>query len=264
MNYHGAETFFAKRRSKSDDERRYTHNQWIGYNEREDYYWHRHHNTVTVRIYRDKYLLSTGGWDTVTTWKKMHDIAPFNTTRAYGRRYVDDRFLVWRQDDKRLFTPWYDGIEVDYHGAPLKPQPVRVWQLKKGVMKPFNDMVKRLRGKTLHMRMEFGEFDFNADDSNVEKPWEGTELLEKLRELDVQGGEWLKSEDVAPLFIPRPRVVFGRQRRTVYTKRTGMQLLQTSLNAARSAFVEELIHPDGGWRCEMEAAYEQVVLNQEK
>jgi hypothetical protein len=92
-----------------------------------------------------------------------------------------------------------------------------------------------------------------------------TKLLEKLRELDAQGGEWLKGEDVAPLFIPRPRVVFGKGGRALRVhSRTGMQLLQTSLNAARSAFVEELIHPAGSWRCEMEAAYEQVVLNQEK
>jgi hypothetical protein len=98
-----------------------------------------------------------------------------------------------------------------------------------------------------------------------------TELLALVRELDVRGDKWLSAKTVAPLFIPRPRVVFGKRRNTpggalrvLRSTHRHAAAAVVAERCARSAFVEELIHPAGRWRCEMEAAYEQVVLNQEK
>lgn len=50
------------------------------------------HNTHVVKIYPDKYVLTTGGWQTVTTKDRLNKHGPVRITQRKGAWYWYDRF----------------------------------------------------------------------------------------------------------------------------------------------------------------------------
>lgn len=186
-----------------------SHNQRLFYNEREDCYMHQHHRTITVKIFRDKYEIDTGGWDTVTTWAKIHEFANVHFTGRPTPAYVASKFVVWHQDGKRCLTEFYDGIQVDLNGVPLDPQPVEVRKAIRGACKEFYDTAKKVRA-AVAVRMLVGEFDSVEDVTPLgeREMWEHVQEVAELAEKD----EFIPTEILLPLFAQREMLSFGNRR----------------------------------------------------
>lgn len=67
------------------------------------------HDTEVVKIYPEHYILNTGGWKTVTTKARINQYSP---ARVYQRNHI------WYVEDS-LF---YDGMQVNQEGQPVKPR----------------------------------------------------------------------------------------------------------------------------------------------
>lgn len=237
--YHKCAATFATRR-KGRDYKVLSHNQTLEYDEHRDCYIHLHHGSPTVKLFREYVQLSTCGWDTTTTWAKMHQMARFCVTGRPSASYVGSKFLQWRDDEdgKARITEFHDDIAVDYEGVPLNPQPVRVKRMRKGATAEFGALRKAVLSR-LGLRVAVGEFD-----TVMVKALDGKQLLRGMQKMvaaDID--KWWTTEELAPFFARRPRQSFGRVR---YIDRDAdeeavpaIKRLESNLNAARTAWVAE-------------------------
>lgn len=235
--YYRAERRFESRRS-GRDYKRISKNQTITYNAADDCYVHRHHRTNTVFIYRDKFVIDTGGWDTKTTWKKIGEWSPL---RASGRRlpcWEGSKYVYWNQ--YTCATEYYDGIEIDNDGVPLDPKPIKVRRLRRGVTKPIRDITKQVL-HALGPRAAVGEFD-----RFVGKQVNGLELLNLVQDID----EWMSDHpsqvlvpdefDWQALFARRERMSFGCKAYHQYNDEpTSLQRLKSNLAAATQVWLNQ-------------------------
>lgn len=173
-------------------------NQILKYDEREDCYLHVHHETCTVKIYRDKYVVNVGGWDTPTTWAKIAEYCPIRTYRPRGDNIKHDRLVGWGKWDKthyEHYAPFYNGIEVDGNGVPLKPLPVTIERVNKVDTAVFNANVRKVRS-ALRTRMLVGEW----DDAPVRHLPTSGQVIDAFAKLAKIRG-WIDTDLVAPLFM---------------------------------------------------------------
>lgn len=240
-SYWKAEKIFASRRS-GREYKRISKNQVLLYDKRNDCYIHKHHHTNTVFIYRDKFVIDTGGWDTETTWKKIGQWSPL---RAGGKRVASwegTKYVYWGHDDNRFThaTEFYDGIEIDNDGVPLDPKPIKVRRLRRGVAKPIRDITKHVLN-LLGPRAAVGEFD-----RFVGKQVNGLELLNLVQDI----AEWMSdhpSQVLVPdefnwqaLFARRERMAFGRKAYHQYNDEpTSLQRLKSNLAAATQVWLNQ-------------------------
>lgn len=214
LTYIEAERLFSRRR-KPNAYKRWTHNQVIQYNPTLDCYEHKHHSTVTVRIFREHFQIFTGGWDTTTTWSKIRDVAPsVKIWKHHNPNVVGNKFVWWGWERKQngrgyyaKFTEFDEGIEVDYDGVPLHPQPYEVRVLRREVMKPFNAAARKVREFVLP-RALIGEFDLG--EYHRRSALDDEELTDLVMEVATYDFKDVTSDIVAPLFFPREQKVFGR------------------------------------------------------
>lgn len=228
--YYAAEKKFATRRS-GREYKRISKNQVLLYDKRNDCYIHKHHYTNTVFIYRDKFVIDTGGWNTETTWKKIGQWSPL---RAGGKRVASwegTKYVYW--DNHTYATEYYDGIEIDNDGVPLDPKPIKVRRLRRGVTKPIRDITKQVL-HALGPRAAVGEFD-----RWVGKQVDGAKLVALVTDI----AEWLydhPSQVLVPdefnwqaLFARRERMSFGSRAHHQYDDEpTSLQRLKSNLAAA--------------------------------
>lgn len=186
---------YAKRRA-GNDWKRMSHNQILLYDPREDCYMHKHHNTKTVFIYRDKYRVTTGGWDTVTTWKKIGEFCPIRTMRPRSKAIQHARLVYWGSAKK--FVPYYDGIEIDAEGIPLEMAPCTFERIHRKEMDAFNEHVRTVR-EVLRTRMLVGEWDHAPTQS---LPHTET-VVRAFARLAEEGKTWIDHDLVMPLFMRR-------------------------------------------------------------
>ena len=255
MSWWQAKRLFDSRRNDGRDYKRYSHNQQIEYDEQENCYLHRHHSTVTVRIYPDKYQLNTGGWDTVTTWKKINDIAdpPWLWKARHSLSGADETRFLGREG---RVSPYYDGIEFtgNYVHNPI-PYHKRV--LRNGSAKEFTKLRKavmdRLGRENFLPRVMIGEFDVNlpADPDPYRRyrygdAPSGRDVLEVMQAMVDESDREQFAQYVQMLLVPRPKMVFGRE--CSYwgngepPMRNALHRLQSSFAAALRAFHEENDH----------------------
>jgi len=197
--YHRCETTYAKRRS-GNDWKRVSHNQIMEYDTHNDCYKHVHHQTCTVRISRDRYQVSTGGWDTVSTWAKIREYCPIHTFKPTNANIMHTRLVGWGDYKGRgyeHFVPFYDGIEVDGDGVPLKMEPCKFQRIHRKEMDAFNANVRIVRDK-LRTRMLVGEWD-DAPRMSYPSYERVVEAFAKL----AQNEEWIDHDLVRPLFMRR-------------------------------------------------------------
>lgn len=241
--YYGCAAIYAHRRNKKlFDWKPVSHNQWLRYNEREDCYEHKHHSTITVRIYKDKYAVNTGGWNTTTTWKKIHEYACIHVCGKPSPLFVGDKFVYWDgRGEGRAYTEFYDGIEVGLDGVPLDPQPVEVRRATPGVRAEFYAMVKKVRA-AVAVRVLVGEFD-----EVQHTPPDDHETLQLMQMVAAKSEglfvEYVPHEEIAPLFAQREVLAFGRPRRNFFgvdpTTTSAKSRLNSSINAAKRAWDAE-------------------------
>lgn len=176
------------------------------------HYIHRHHNTDTVLIYPDRYVIYTGGWDTFTTWQNIRNVVPyFHAVRPRIKSIMENKLVGWYDAGKWCYSPFYEGIEVNLCGVPFDPKPCTVRRLKKGETRPFNALAKKVR-EILGARVKLGEWD-NVDLS-CQSGWRVWILME---EIATRGGpglftEWIDHDTAAPLFAYRGLMTFGKPR----------------------------------------------------
>lgn len=101
MNYKEAkETFETTRRRKLENNTYLT--------KTEEGYGIRLHNTVVVELLKDRVILNSGGWKTLTTKDRINGYSP---SRIFQRDHI---WFVGSED-----TPYFDGIELSYNGRVL-------------------------------------------------------------------------------------------------------------------------------------------------
>jgi len=84
-----------------------------------DNYAVRYHNTDVVTIHPNgTYTLDLGGWNTLTTRRKMTEFSP---ARVSTKNHV--AFVWWRNDDGEFSVPFSDKIVVDKFGRPVSTPP---------------------------------------------------------------------------------------------------------------------------------------------
>lgn len=82
-----------------------------------DNYAVRYHKTDVVTIHPDgTYTLSLGGWNTLTTRRKMTDWSPAAVFSHKGIAHV-----FWNNDEGDFKAPFEDTIKVDRYGQPINP-----------------------------------------------------------------------------------------------------------------------------------------------
>jgi hypothetical protein len=239
-----------ERRRKSRDYKVLSHNQVLLYDRFEDCYLHRHHSTVTVKIFPTYYVVNTGGWDTVTTWRKIHECVNISTGKPHLASIVENKMVFWNGwGMDRKFCPYYDGIKVDHDGIPLEPQPTHFRRMKKGATAPFNRVAHRVR-EQLQVRALVGEWD-TAEASLLEP----NECWALMQEIAKKRG-WVSNTMAAPLFARRERQIFGRTGKRWGSSvdeeefRNSVQRLQTTVACARRYWISK----NNGWGSEI---YEQ-------
>ena len=253
LSYYAAEKLYASRRNDGRDYKRYSHNQQIEYNAHEDCYLHRHHQTVTVRIYRGHYQLDTGGWDTVTTWKKINDVAdpPWLWKARYSLSGADETRFLGREG---RVSPYFDGIEFTGNYV-INPIPYHRRVLRDGSAKEFTKLRKavmaRLGRENFMPRVMIGEFDVHVPDDpepyrrrRDEAP-SGYDVLAAMQAMVDESDREQFVQYVQMLLVPRPQMVFGRERSYWNggpPERTALQRLHSSFAAALRAFHEENDH----------------------
>lgn len=242
--YFKAERLYNKRR-KDLDYKRISCNQVMKYDQRRDCYQHRHHRTVTVEIFRDKFIINTGGWDTITTWTKIGQWAPLRAWRKLREEWEGTKYVYWGGHGwrHRCATAYYDHIEIDVDGVPLDPKPIEVRKLRPGATKPFIEMKRRVRNRlrlaAIEARMVIGEL---PKPGGSKDRAEVLAAVERLDEWCQEHGEvFIPSHvlDMSALFGRREKCSFGRPTYHQPPAGTLMQRLETNLNAARHAWVED-------------------------
>jgi len=84
-----------------------------------DNYAVRYHSTDVVTIHPDgTYTLDLGGWNTLTTRKKMTEFSP---ARVSTKNHV--AFVWWKNDDGEFSVPFSDTIAVDRFGRAISEPP---------------------------------------------------------------------------------------------------------------------------------------------
>ena len=84
-----------------------------------DNYAVRYHNTDVVTIHPNgTYTLDLGGWNTLTTRRKMTEFSP---ARVSTKNHV--AFVWWRNDDGEFSVPFSDTISVDRFGRAISEPP---------------------------------------------------------------------------------------------------------------------------------------------
>lgn len=246
MSYHACETMYAKRR-KSNNFKRVSHNQRLYYDKERDCYQHKHHSTITVEIYRDHYRVFTGGWDTVTTWMKIHEFAPIHVTSHITPSAIGNKFVVWNGWGRDMkFTEFYDGIKINADGVPLEPQPVQFRRMKKGVCAEFNELARDVR-QHLMPRIMLGEFE--ELDGDV---LDGDDLFKLMREVKATSGglfpEYMSMEKLTPLFVRRPQQCFGKTKTYMWEADTSYQPaimnLTANIAAAKRMWISKYLTSD--------------------
>jgi hypothetical protein len=249
--YHKCAEMFATRRS-GRDYKVLSHNQILYYDEYKDCYQHKHHSTITVEVYQHKVRVTTGGWNTSTTWAKIAQFCRIDArhkTRPHWTGGDFDKVVYYEDiDGTPRVAQYQDGMELDYEGRPLTPIPVHERRLIRGQTKEFYALVQQVKAILLP-RALLGEF----DEVDVE-PLTGGKILNGMVNLVGRGERFSPHEDLCPFFAIRPQMSFGRARwrgRTEQPERTSLQRLQSNLNAARDAWLYQ--HSN-----ELEYAYRPV------
>lgn len=247
--YESIGALYATRRS-GRNYKRFSHNQQIEFDRSSGAYMHRHHRTVTVVWFPDgKVRLDTGGWDTITTWKKIHDVvqAPWlwRGNANIPTTAVERKFL----GRPERFSPYFDGIEFT-GGYVHNPEPYHKRICTPGSAKPFTQ-VRRAVWERIGPRVLIGEFDQRDEDDFMfdskrrqltpTDPKVIWQLMQTIAGLTP--GVDVERSLVTPLLVPRPQTCFGRGRyNEAPTIRTGMQLLNSSFRAALRCF--HTLHDD--------------------
>lgn len=228
MNFTQCAAYFAKRKDKTRMWRRYSHNQWIGYDHITGVYLHKHHHTVTVEIHPDDtYKLFIGGWDTVTTWAKMREFVNLPWIKPPPK--AEEKHFLLTVLGKR--TPFYDGIHVTRGGVVIsEPRPWSERQLKENVAGEFAQLRKRVIGKLPKFAPDNLEMQMLFAFGNV-YTWrmDGRELNNLMWEIDDN-----ELSHASLLYVPRPTCVFGHER-VANPNQSPQKLLETSIAAARRA-----------------------------
>jgi len=204
------------------------------YDAHHDCYLHKHHNTITVEIYRDKFVVNTGGWDTKTTWEFINEWCPIRVVTPLGN-IREHKVVVWGKH----MTPYHDGIEVDLYGVPLVHKPVRKRRAIRGARKEFYDLAAQVR-KLLMSRAMVGEFDHVGGLSTASD----SQYLAAMRTLVADEREWWSTDDLRSFFRPREILAFGRPRYQ-YQKlleqpmKPAIDRLDSNINAALRAWEYE-------------------------
>jgi hypothetical protein len=238
--YRKCESQFEHRR-KGNNWKRVSHNQILLYDAERDCYRHQHHSTVTVEVFPDKARVFTGGWDTVTTWAKIREYCNIRVGTA-PKRVNANKCVYWDRWTK--FTPFYEGIEIDEDGVPLKPEPYEKYVLKRGATKEINAAIRAVRDRVT-ARALLGEFDLNeyvwANERNDEH------LCELVFEIAKTPFSEITSKLVGPLFVQRVPKVFGKDDTWRYrvmerdgTCASAETRLESNLTAAKRAVIGNL------------------------
>jgi len=216
--------------------------EYMEFNERDGCFDLTLHSTVIVKVFPDKLRLNCGGWWTQLTRRKIGDWTGVHLGGApYKLRHkiVEDQFLYphgWSG------TPYlfFNGIEIDYGGRVLNPQPYYVKVLKPGASKEFTK-VRRAVWERIATRVLIGEFDQRPDDlmtkdNAVPSACELWQCMQQIAEYEI--GAVIPREIVDPLLVRRPKKYFGVVRRRWGNHgeeelRSGAQLLESSFTAAR-------------------------------
>jgi hypothetical protein len=246
-SYTDCAVLYAKRR-KSNDWKRISHNQWLYYDAEADCYRHKHHRTYTVNIYPTYYQVNTGGWDTNTTWRKIWEFVRIQVGRPPTPNYLDSKMVYWHEDGVRKFTPFYDGIKVNYNGEPLAPTLPKYRRLKRGMCAEFYELAAKVR-KALLPRILVGEFDDMRG-----SPLDDKDALTAMREIAARSeglfAEFISATDPCmALLAVRPQMAFGRPRNWWGIEErkapNGLMRLQSNINAARRAWLA--LHTNSDW-----------------
>lgn len=104
LSYNKAKELYESARNK-DAGKPYGNNTRIV--KTEQGYGVKYHATVVVNVLTDRWVLNTGGWQTVTTKQRINENAPV---------YINQEKHIWYIDG---ITPYQDGIEVDRDGRIL-------------------------------------------------------------------------------------------------------------------------------------------------
>jgi hypothetical protein len=214
------------------------------YNEKNDCYDLTLHSTVVVKVFKTKYVVNCGGWWTNLTRKKIREWSGVQLNGDYYRRYIENEFVYY---NGKIASVYYPRMEVSLDGEPLKPVGAHAYKLRKGVTGEFTDVAKRVRQALLPRAMmgEFEQMDGRA--------YDGYELFKLMKEVGAKSGglfpEFMSTDELAPLFIQRPRSVFGRRSYAhsySYSDadpvRTGVQCLESNLAAAKREWLKSYPH----------------------
>lgn len=184
-------------RGHGRDWKRISDSQSLYYDAQDDCYLHQHHRTVTVRIYRDRYMVNTGGWDTPSTWAFVAEFCPISVYKPSSKLIKHDKVVGWAWEYGKGYTkfaPYYDRIEVDGAGVPLHPRPVTFERVNKAAIAAFNANVRKVRDK-LRTRMLVGEWD-SAPVNYLHTTSAYVKAFETLAAM-----EWIDHDFVTPLFF---------------------------------------------------------------
>lgn len=219
-------------RRKGRDYKVLSHNQILRYDAHADCYLHQHHNTVTVKVFPDRYQVTTGGWNTSTTWAKIYQMVPIRTFAVSSPYQGGDYGKAIRYDDNRV-CQYRDGMEFDLQYQPLCPLPITKRVLRRGQRAEFYELVRKVT-PFLVPRMLLGEF----DESEAE-PLSGGRILTGMHNLIARGNMFSPHDDLAPFFAHRPKQAFGRPIRQwggVEEIPSAASRLASNLNAALQAW----------------------------
>jgi len=236
QSYYDCANVYAHRRNKKkNDWKPVSHNQWLRYDPISDCYLHRHHRTTTVEIYRDKYVVNTGGWDTVTTWAKIHQYACIHLCGRPTPSFVASKFVYWDGFGGRAYTKFYDGIEVGLDGVPFEPKPVEMRRAKPGARAEFYATAKKVRA-AVALRALVGEFD-NVHHTELRDGAAWALMQSIAARSEGLFEEFIPYGEVAPLFAQRQVQAFGRPRNDQREEMASpQQRLASNINAAMRAW----------------------------
>ncbi|HEX6826697.1 MAG TPA: hypothetical protein VF077_10320 [Nitrospiraceae bacterium] len=198
------------------------------------------HSTVIVKVFPEKYRLNCGGWWTQITKKKIEQWSGAQLGAAPWRKrrsIVESEFYYPRGYGGVPYL-FFNGLEIDYSGAVLNPQPFHRYKIKPGASREFT-RVRRDVWQRIATRVMIGEFDEREDDlaKRSDDIPDGETIWQHMQEIaQCTPGVVIDPFLVRPLLVPRPRVIFGRSRhQNRYHSdepRSGAQLLQSSFGAA--------------------------------
>jgi len=196
------------------------------------------HSTVVVRVYPDKYVVNCGGWFSNITRKKIRDWADVHLAGQHHTKFIENKFVYYNGD---MVSVFHNNMEFSTSGFPLHPVLPTGYKMRKGATQEFNEMAKKVRTR-LMPRILLGEFEGVYDDDNMlterQLLWGIKQFVARTEGMFV---EQFTTEDLAGFFTLRPQQSFGRPRHQMFEprQRTGLERLETNLNAARRAWLGE-------------------------